>query len=379
MEFHRGNFKVSSKFAQELYYKGIERNNWKNKCLSTSLIYLNYLAIDDIDDMSLILNIMKLLEQLGEKPETVNYTIQLLFYALIADVKFRLHVDILNNFWHIMKKCISILNKLNRSSWVVLLCFNHFIEMLYQCYEENIFHCSGEQSKICISILNAMIDILENHFQAYLLSIPFLSLCYGLKYLITGKILDALKSWKKGIISNGMDRNLTGMPYLNGLIYSKLVQYSSNPADAQKYLNLFYQLKQNHSLSIDDPEPLKPEQIKKPVIFNNINYNNKENLFIKFMRFRAIINNMENPSESSTTPNASLDTRGSATYQAEDVIHHGLPTSSKGMLSSTIENSINKGMTSKPTQILTNQPTQISIAQQKSFYTPKYRTTYLIQ
>ncbi|OUM67031.1 hypothetical protein PIROE2DRAFT_5641 [Piromyces sp. E2] len=326
MEFHRGNFKVSSKFAQELYYKGIERNNWKNKCLSTSLIYLNYLAIDDIDDMSLILNIMKLLDQLGDKPETVNYTIQLLFYALIADVKFRLHVDILNN----------------------------------------IFHYGGEQSKICINILNSMIDILENHFQTYLLSVPFLALCYGLKYLIIGKIVDALKSWKKGIISNGMDRNLTGMPYLNGLIYSKLVQYSSNSADIQKYKNLFEQLKLNHSLSIEDPVPLKPEEIKKPVIFNNNNNSNNDNLITKFMKFRAIINNMENPSDSSTTPNASLDTRGSATYQVEDVIHHGLPTSSKGMLSSTIENSVNKGMTNKPAQISTNPPTQISIAQQKN-------------
>lgn len=374
MEFHRGNFKISSKFARELYYKGIERNNWKNKCLSTSLIYLNYLAIDDEDDMSLILNIMKLIEQLGDKPETVNYTIQLLFYALLADVKYRLHVDILTNFWHIMKKCINILNKLNRSSWVVLLCFNHFIEMLYECYNQDVFHYGGEQSKICLNILNGMIDILEHHFQSYLLSVPFLSLCYGLKYLIFGKILEAIKSWKKGIISNGLDRNLTGMPYLNGLIYSKLVEYSGDQSEVQKYYTLFIQLKETHNLSLNDPKPLQPEEIKQPVIFS-ANNNQKESLFKKFMRFRAIINTMEN-TESSTTPNASLDTRGSATYQADDLIHHGLPNSSKVMLSSTVENTVNKGMTNKPTTILTNQTGQISIAQQKSFYTPKYRTTY---
>jgi len=374
MEFHRGNFKISSKFAKELYYKGIERNNWKNKCLSTSLIYLNYLAIDDEDDMSLVLNMMKLIEQLGDKPETVNYTIQLLFYALMADVKYRLHVDILKNFWHNMKKCINILNKLNRSSWVILLCFNHFIEMLYECYNQDVFHYGGEQCKICLSILNKMIDILEHHFQSYLLSIPFLSLCYGLKYLIFGKISEAIKSWKKGIIYNGSDRNLTGIPYFNGIIYSKLVEYCGSQAEIQKYNSLFIQLKEAYNLSIDNPKPLQPEEIKQPVTLNT--NNNKEGLFTKFMRFRAIINTMENTVESSTTPNASLDTRGSATYQADDLIHHGLPNNSKVMLSSTVENTINKGMTNKPSTIVTNQTGQISIAQQKSFYTPKFRTSY---
>ncbi|ORX64707.1 hypothetical protein BCR32DRAFT_297982 [Anaeromyces robustus] len=377
MEFHRGNFKISSKFARELYYKGIERNNWKNKCLSTSLIYLNYLAIDDEDDMSLILNIMKLVEQLGEKPETVNYTIQLLFYALLADVKFRLHVDFIQNFWHVMKKCISILKKLNRSSWVVLLCFNHFIEMLYQCYDQDIFHIGGEPSKICLNILNSMIDILGHHFQSYLLSVPFLALCMGLKSLIYGKIDEALKSWKKGLISNSADRNLTGTPYLNGIIYSKLVEYSEDQVEVQKYHSLFTSLKESHNLSLDDPKPLSPEEIKEPVTFN---FNTqKEGLLTKFMKFRAVVNNMENTTESSTTPNASLDTRGSATYQAEDCIHHGLPNTSKVMLSSTIENPIyNKGLSNKPT-ILTSQNGQLSYSQQKNYYTPtKYRTSHVL-
>jgi hypothetical protein len=324
--------------------------------------------------MSLVLNMMKLIEQLGDKPETVNYTIQLLFYALMADVKYRLHVDILKNFWHNMKKCINILNKLNRSSWVILLCFNHFIEMLYECYNQDVFHYGGEQCKICLSILNKMIDILEHHFQSYLLSIPFLSLCYGLKYLIFGKISEAIKSWKKGIIYNGSDRNLTGIPYFNGIIYSKLVEYCGSQAEIQKYNSLFIQLKEAYNLSIDNPKPLQPEEIKQPVTLNT--NNNKEGLFTKFMRFRAIINTMENTVESSTTPNASLDTRGSATYQADDLIHHGLPNNSKVMLSSTVENTINKGMTNKPSTIVTNQTGQISIAQQKSFYTPKFRTSY---
>ncbi|ORX42041.1 hypothetical protein BCR36DRAFT_416346 [Piromyces finnis] len=375
MEFHRGNFKASSKFAQELYYKGIERNNWKNKCLSTSLIYLNYLTIDDEDDMSLILNIIKLIDQLGDKPETVNYTIQLLFYSLIADIKFRLHIDILSNFWFSMKKCINILNKLNRSSWVILLCFSHFIEMLYHCYEENIFHNGGEQSKICINILNSIIDILENHFQSYLLSIPFLALCHGLKNLILGKMLDAIKSWKKGIIVGGTERNLTGMPYLNSLIYSKLVQYSSDSIDTEKYKNLFIQIKQKHNISIEYPEPLTPEQIKKPVMLKNNNANN-ENLISKFIKFRTIIGNMDNKNDLSTAQIASIDTRGSSTYQIEEIIHHGLSNNNKASL---IENSVNKGIPNKPSQILTNQSTQVSIAQQKSFYTPKYRTSYILK
>jgi len=375
MEFQRGNFKASSKFARELYYKGIERNNWKNKCLSTSLIYLNYLAIDEDDDMSLILNIIKLVDQLGEKPETVNYTIQLLFYSLIADVKYRLQVDLNNDFWHIMKKCITILGKLHRSSWVILLCFNHFIEMLYKCYDQDVFHLGGEESKICLNILNAMIDILEDHFHSYLLSIPYLSLCYGLKKLIYGKINEALKSWKKGLISNGSERNITTTPYLNCFIYSKLVEYSQNPIDVEKYFDLFITLKRKHSLSLDDPKPLKPEEIKQPIM-NNVGKD--ENLFSKFMRFRDIVNNMNNATETSTTQNASTDTRGSSTYHAEDLIHHGLPNGSKALLSSTIENSVNKGMTSKPT-IVTGQTGQISLAKQMSFYTPKFRTSYIMQ